>query len=170
MAKHFKEKLSDIKCMIFDVDGVFTDGSVTVFENGEQVRKMNIKDGYAVQLAVKLGYRLAIISGGTNEGVRKRFIGLGLQDVYLGQHDKEHAYAEIKETYGFTDEQVLYMGDDLPDLVCIDKAGATACPADAALELREASMYVCAKKGGEGCVREVIEQVLRVQNKWPKRA
>lgn len=168
MGKTFKERLSNIKCFIFDVDGVFTDGSVTVYENGEQVRKMNIKDGYAVQYAVKQGYRLAIISGGTNEGVRQRFLGLGLEDVYLGKHDKTEAFEEIKSVYGFKNEEILYVGDDMPDIPVMTQVGLACCPADAAREVQDISTYISNKKGGEGCIRDIIEQVLKAQGNWHK--
>ncbi len=166
MSKTFKERLKRINTFFFDVDGVFTDGSVTIFENGEQVRKMSVKDGYAVQYAVKMGYRIAIISGGRHEGVRLRFQGLGVQDIYLGQSNKIEAYEDLLAIYEINEDEILYMGDDLPDLEVMTKVGLACCPKDAATEIREMAHYTSPFKGGQGCVRDVIEQTLKAQEKW----
>ncbi len=164
--ENFKTKLTKVKAFIFDVDGVLTDGSVTLMPDGEQVRIMNIKDGYALQLAVKKGYKIAIISGGKSEMVRKRLLGLGITDIYLGVHTKIDVYKELIEIYNISPEEILYMGDDLPDYEVMQQIGVPTCPNDSAVEIKDISIYVSDKKGGEGAVRDVIEQVLRVQGQW----
>ncbi len=166
MEKSYKEYLPQINMLIFDVDGVLTNGMVTVFPNGELVRHMNIKDGYALKAAVKAGLHVCIISGGTNEGVRSRLEGLGIKDIYLGAHDKIQQYNELLEKYNIQPENVLYMGDDIPDYPVMELVGLACCPNDAAPEIQKVSKYISYKKGGEGCARDVIEQVLRVQGKW----
>jgi len=164
--ENFKTKLTRVKAFIFDVDGVLTDGSVTLMPDGDQVRVMNIKDGYAMQLAVKKGYKIAIISGGTSEMVRKRLNKLGIYDVYLGSHTKIDTYNEFIATYSINPDEILYMGDDIPDYEVMKRIGVPTCPNDAAPEIKNICLYVSDKLGGKGCVRDVIEQVLRVQNKW----
>jgi 3-deoxy-D-manno-octulosonate 8-phosphate phosphatase (KDO 8-P phosphatase) len=164
--ENFKLKLTRIKAFIFDVDGVLTDGSVTLMPDGEQVRVMNIKDGYALQLAVKKGYKIAIISGGKSEMVRKRLNGLGIYDVYLGSHTKIDTYKEFIETYSIHPDEILYMGDDIPDYEVMKQIGVPTCPADSAPEIKEICIYISDKNGGKGAVRDVLEQVMRVQNKW----
>ncbi len=166
MDKSYKQLFNDVTTFIFDVDGVLTNGIVTVFPNGELVRQMNIKDGYALKAAVKSGYRVCIISGGKNEGVRKRLEGLGITDIYLGAHTKIVQYKELVEKYDLKAENVMYMGDDIPDLPVMEKVGIPCCPNDAVRELQTMSVYISDKKGGEGCARDVIEQVMRVQQKW----
>ncbi|AUC15465.1 3-deoxy-D-manno-octulosonate 8-phosphate phosphatase [Tenacibaculum sp. SZ-18] len=166
MDKSYKQLFNDVTTFIFDVDGVLTNGIVTVFPNGELVRQMNIKDGYALKAAVKSGYRVCIISGGKNEGVRKRLEGLGITDIYLGAHTKINQYKELVEKYDLKAENVLYMGDDIPDLPVMGKVGIPCCPNDAVRELQAISVYISDKNGGEGCARDVIEQVMRVQEKW----
>jgi 3-deoxy-D-manno-octulosonate 8-phosphate phosphatase (KDO 8-P phosphatase) len=164
--ENFKTKLTRVKAFIFDVDGVLTDGSVTLMPDGEQVRVMNIKDGYALQLAVKKGYKIAIISGGKSEMVRKRLLGLGITDIYLGVHTKIDVYKELIEIYNISPEEILYMGDDLPDYEVMQRIGVPTCPNDSAVEIKDISIYISDKKGGEGAVRDVIEQVMRVQGNW----
>jgi 3-deoxy-D-manno-octulosonate 8-phosphate phosphatase (KDO 8-P phosphatase) len=164
--ENFKTKLTRVKAFIFDVDGVLTDGSVTLMPDGEQVRIMNIKDGYALQLAVKNGYKIAIISGGKSEMVRKRLNGLGIADVYLGAHTKIDQYNEFIATYNIQPEEILYMGDDLPDYDVMKRVGVPTCPNDSAQEIKDISIYISGKKGGKGAVRDVIEQVMRVHDKW----
>lgn len=164
--ENFKTKLTTVKAFIFDVDGVLTDGSVTLMPDGEQVRIMNIKDGYALQLAVKKGYKIAIISGGRSEMVRKRLNGLGITDIYLGSHTKIDSYKEFIEIYKIKSEEILYMGDDIPDYEVMKLIGVPTCPHDSAQEIKDISIYISDKKGGKGAVRDVIEQVLRVQDKW----
>ena len=164
--ENFKTKLTRVKAFIFDVDGVLTDGSVTLMPDGEHIRVMNIKDGYALQLAVKKGYKIAIISGGKSEMVRKRLLGLGITDIYLGVHTKIDVYKELIEIYNISPEEILYMGDDLPDFEVMQRIGVPTCPNDSAVEIKDISIYISDKKGGEGAVRDVIEQVLRVQGQW----
>lgn len=164
--KSYKEYLQHITTFVFDVDGVLTDGTIIITTEGEMLRNMNIKDGYALKTAVDLGYNVCIISGGSNEGVRKRLRGLGITDIHLGVHHKIDTLEEYMDVYGIKAEQVLYMGDDIPDLYVMQKVGLPACPQDAAPEIKAISKYISHRKGGKGCVRDVIEQVLRVQGKW----
>lgn len=164
--KSYKEQLKDITTFIFDVDGVLTDASVQINTSGELMRTMNTKDGYALKTAVKLGYNVCIISGGTNEGVRSRLKGLGITDIYLGAHVKMEQLDEYFDIYDIQRENVLYMGDDIPDYPVMQQVGLPCCPQDAVKEIKEISRYVSHKKGGKGCVRDVIEQVLKVHGKW----
>jgi 3-deoxy-D-manno-octulosonate 8-phosphate phosphatase (KDO 8-P phosphatase) len=164
--ENFKTKLNNVKTFIFDVDGVLTDGSITLTADGEQVRVMNIKDGYALQLAVKKGYKIAIISGGKSEMVRKRLNGLGITDIYLGSHTKIDTYNEFIATYDLDPNEILYMGDDIPDYEVMQRIGVPTCPNDSAQEIKDISIYVSNKKGGKGAVRDVIEQVMRVHGNW----
>lgn len=166
MEKSYKEIMPQITTFIFDVDGVLTDGTVYVFENGELVRHMNIKDGYALKTAVDAGFNVCIISGGSNEGVRTRLKKLGLKDIYLGAHNKVEQYYEIMDMYDLNPENILYMGDDIPDYPVMEKVGLPCCPKDAAPEIQHISRYISHKNGGKGCARDVIEQVLKVQGKW----
>ncbi len=166
MELNFKQKLQTISCFIFDVDGVLTDGSLVLLENGEQTRTMNIRDGYALQAAVKAGYKVAVISGGRSESVRTRLNKLGVLDVYLGADNKKEQFDEIVSMYDLKKENILYMGDDIPDFEVMKISGVPTCPADAAREIKAISVYVSDKNGGEGCVRDVIEQVMRLHGKW----
>ncbi len=166
MELSYKQLLPQINTFIFDVDGVLTNGMLTIMPDGELVRHMNVKDGYAMKNALNKGFRVCIISGGTNEGVRKRLAALGIEDIYLGAHNKIEQYKELVKKYDLKAENVLYMGDDVPDLPVMELVGMPACPNDAVQEIQEVAKYISYKKGGEGCVRDVIEQVLRVQNKW----
>jgi len=166
MEKSYKEIMPQITTLIFDVDGVLTNGVVTIFPDGEMVRNMNIKDGYALKTAVKVGFNVCIISGGTNEAVRKRFEALGITDVYLGAHNKLIQFNEYINLHNIDPKQILYMGDDIPDYPVMKEVGLPCCPKDAAPEIREIAAYISQKKGGTGCVRDVIEQVLKVQDKW----
>ncbi len=166
MEKSYKEYLHHITTFIFDVDGVLTDGTVIINTDGELLRTMNIKDGYALKAAVQQGFNVCIISGGKNEGVRKRLSNLGIKDIYLGAHHKVEQLNEYMSTQGIKSENVLYMGDDIPDLPVMKLIGLPTCPQDAVAEIKEVSKYVSFKKGGKGCARDVIEQVLKVQGKW----
>ncbi|SDS63732.1 3-deoxy-D-manno-octulosonate 8-phosphate phosphatase (KDO 8-P phosphatase) [Gillisia sp. Hel1_33_143] len=166
MEKNYKEYLNHIDTFIFDVDGVLTDGTIQISTEGELLRSMNIKDGYALKTAVKEGFTVCIISGGKNEGVRKRLRDLGITDIYLGVQDKVEVLDEFIDVYNLNKDNVLYMGDDIPDLHVMKLIGMPCCPQDAAPEVKEISRYVSHKKGGKGCVRDVIEQVLKVQGKW----
>ena len=162
----YKQLLPKINTLIFDVDGVLTNGMVTIMPDGELVRHMNIKDGYALKTAVDKGLNVCIISGGKNEGVRTRLANLGIKDIYLGAHDKIKQYKELVKKYDLKPENVLYMGDDIPDYPVMELVGLPCCPNDAAPEIQGISKYISYKKGGEGCVRDIIEQILRVQGKW----
>ena len=169
MEKSYKEFLPRITTFIFDVDGVLTDGSVTIFPNGDLIRKMNIKDGYALKTAVDMGYHVCIITGGTNSAVKLRLQGLGLSNIYLGVNNKVEQLNEYLDIYNIKAENVLYMGDDIPDFAVMQMVGLPTCPKDAAPEIQHISKYISQKKGGNGCVRDVIEQVLKVQDKWEVR-
>ncbi|CAI8354535.1 MAG: 3-deoxy-D-manno-octulosonate 8-phosphate phosphatase KdsC [Polaribacter sp. SA4-10] len=162
----FKQILPKITTFIFDVDGVLTNGMLTIMPDGELVRHMNVKDGYAMKTALNNGYRVCIISGGINEGVRNRLKTLGIEDIYLGAHNKIEQYKELVKKYNLHPENVLYMGDDVPDFPVMSIVGLPTCPNDAVPEIKGVAKYISNKKGGEGCVRDVIEQVMRVQEKW----
>lgn len=161
-----KKLLHSVKAFAFDVDGVFTNGSVMLHPGGEFIRMMNIKDGFAVQHAVKMGYPIAIITGGYSRMVRKRFSSLGVRDIYMKSANKKVAFDDFLAKHGLTPPDVLYMGDDLPDYEVMKLVGFPACPKDAAEEIKQISLYTSFQKGGEGCVRDIIEQVLRLQDKW----
>ena len=160
--------LEKIKAFAFDVDGVLSADSVPLHPSGEPMRVVNIKDGYALQLAVKLGYQVAIITGGQTEAVRKRFEGLGIQNVYMGVAVKIRTYEEWITACNLKDEEVMYMGDDIPDYEVMQKVGLPVCPADAAPEIKSCSLYISPYCGGMGCGRDIIEQILRAQGHWMK--
>ena len=162
----YKQRLPKITTFIFDVDGVLTDGSVILDSSGEMVRTMHTKDGYALQHAVKKGYNIVIITGGNSIMVKKRLEGLGIRDVFLAVHDKLPVMSQYLKEKQINHQEVLYMGDDIPDFPCLKEVGVSTCPHDAAIEIREISNYISHIDGGKGCVRDVIEQTLRVQNKW----
>lgn len=166
MELSYKQELHKISTFIFDVDGVLTNGMLTIMPDGELVRHMNVKDGYAMKIALHKGFRVCIISGGTNQAVKNRLAALGIEDIYLGAHDKIHQYQEIIKKYNLVSENILYMGDDIPDLPVMKKVGMPCCPNDAVKEIQNASKYISNLKGGDGCVRDVIEQVLKVQGNW----
>lgn len=163
---NFKQRLAKITTLMFDIDGVMTDGKVLVMDSGEMVRNINSKDGYALHLAINKGYRIVVISGGNNQAVQKALSRAGINDVFIRQHDKLACYREYLDAHALTDEEVLYMGDDLPDHEVMSRVGVAVCPKDAAVEIKALCPYVSPRKGGEGCVRDVIEQVLRVQDNW----
>jgi 3-deoxy-D-manno-octulosonate 8-phosphate phosphatase (KDO 8-P phosphatase) len=162
----YKSLLKHVRCFVFDVDGVMTDGSLVVMP-GELYRIMNIRDGYALSEAVKSGYPVFVISGGNSESVRQRLNRLGISEVHLGVTDKSEVLFNLLQKYGIRQEEVVYMGDDLPDYEVIQHAGVRTCPNDAAPEIKGLCHYISMYKGGQGCVRDIIEQVLRVQSKWP---
>ena len=166
MEKSYKEYLHQITTFIFDVDGVLTDGTLKITTDGQMHREMNVKDGYALKTALNEGYNVCIISGGTDEGVRHRLQGLGIKNVYLGAHQKVNQLTEYINEHGIQTENILYMGDDIPDYPVMKMVGLPACPQDAVKEIKEVSKYISHKNGGKGCVRDVIEQVLKVQGKW----
>lgn len=161
------EAFRNITTFLFDVDGVMTNCSVLITEDGKLLRTMTVRDGYAMKIAVREGYRVAIITAGISTGVEKRLKALGIEDVLSGQEDKVAAYRELEKKYDLNPEQTLYMGDDLPDRGVMLKVGFPVCPADAVPEIRELAHYISPYKGGEGCVRDVIEKVLRLNGHWP---
>ncbi|RZK73271.1 MAG: HAD-IIIA family hydrolase [Pedobacter sp.] len=162
----FLQKLKDINTFIFDVDGVLTDGSILATEGGEYLRTFNIKDGYALQLAVKRGYLVCVISGGKGNAMLKRFQGLGLQEIFLGVSDKVDVYQRLLNKYNISSSQILYMGDDVPDLNIMKLVGLPTCPADAIPDVKAISAYISPYSGGKTAVRDIIEKVMRVQYKW----
>ncbi len=166
MQQSYKEDLKEITTFVFDVDGVFTDGSVLVTEQGELLRSMSVKDGYALKTAVQKGYHVCIISGGTNAGVKIRLEGLGITNIYLGAHHKKDPLLDYLGKQGLDVNQVLYMGDDLPDIPPLQMVRLPCCPQNAVPEVKAVCRYVSHKNGGDGCVRDVIEQVLKVRGHW----
>ncbi|MBQ8988481.1 MAG: HAD hydrolase family protein [Prevotella sp.] len=158
--------LSKIKAIIFDIDGVLSSETITLSESGVPLRTVNIKDGYAIQLAMKLGLRIVVLTGGNTPSVRVRYEGLGVEDIYMGCAVKIEKYEEFIRQYGLADAEVMYMGDDIPDLEIMRRVGCPVCPKDACPEIKEVSLYVSDRIGGHGCGRDVIEQVLRAQGKW----
>ena len=158
--------MNGITTFILDVDGVLTDSSVHITSSGEMLRTMNIRDGYAMKAAVESGYHVCVISGGSNEGVRIRLENLGITEIYLGAPDKVKLFSEYIKAYNIQPEQVLYMGDDIPDYHVMQLVEIPACPQDSAPEIKSISKYVSHKNGGRGAVRDVIEQVMKVQGKW----
>lgn len=166
MEKSYKEYLANINTFVFDVDGVFTDGNVLVDNNGEMLRTMNVKDGYALKTALTKGYNVCIITGGTNEGVKKRLMGLGIVDIFMNSHLKIEALNTYMAKNGIDSENILYMGDDVPDIPPMRAVGLATCPQDAVAEVKAISDYISHRFGGKGCVRDVIEQVLKVRGDW----
>jgi 3-deoxy-D-manno-octulosonate 8-phosphate phosphatase (KDO 8-P phosphatase) len=163
---NYKARLKQIRVFCFDVDGVFTDNTVLCMPDGEQIRTANVRDGYATQLAVKRGLHLAIISGGKSEGVRKRFEMLGLKDIFLGSSDKMVVLQQFMETHQIQAEEICYMGDDMPDVPVLQKVGLACCPADACPEVKAVAHYISPINGGAGCVRDLLEQALKVKGLW----
>lgn len=155
-----------IKAVVLDVDGVLSCQTISMDAQGEPQRSMNIQDGYAIQLARKMGLRIAIITGGRTPAIRLRYEYLGVEDIYLGSAVKINTYEDFLKKYGYDNREILYMGDDIPDFEILKVCGCPCCPADAASDVREICTYVSHRNGGEGCVRDVIEQVLRAQGKW----
>jgi len=160
------EQFKDINTFIFDVDGVLTNSQVLVLEDGKLLRQMSIRDGYAIKQAVKKGYRVCVITGGRSEGVKTRLQNLGVTDVYLGASDKMEQYEELVDIYDLEEANILYMGDDVPDYEVMRRVGLPTCPADAAPEIFKIALYVSPVKGGEGCARDVIEKVLKLNDDW----
>ncbi|MFS4416864.1 KdsC family phosphatase [Maribacter sp. 2307ULW6-5] len=166
MEKSYKEHLKEIDTFVFDVDGVFTDGTVIVTTEGELLRRMNVKDGFALKAAVDKGYRVCIITGGTNDGVKKRLQGLGVTDFYMGTHQKKDALQDYMDKYGVDPKNVLYMGDDIPDVPPLEMVGLPTCPQNAVPEVKRRCVYISHLSGGNGCVRDVLEQVMKVRGDW----
>ena len=155
-----------IKCFVFDVDGVLTNGNVTVMPNGVLIRTMSIKDGYALQLAIKKGYKVWVISGGNSEEVKTRLQNLGVSEVFMKVTDKKQVLSELMLLNELAKEEVLFMGDDMPDFEAMQLVGIAACPSDAVIDIKEICSYKAIAKGGAGCAREVIEITLKLNNHW----
>ena len=163
---NYLEQFKEVKTFIFDVDGVLTNSQVLVTELGEQLRSMSIKDGFAIKKAVRAGYRVCIITGGSSEVVVKRLEGLEVEDIFWGVSDKIEVFLSYVRSNQLDTSTILYMGDDLPDYQVMRLVGLPTCPADAAQEIIEVSQYISPKNGGEGAVRDVIEKVLKLNNQW----
>jgi len=163
---NYKEKLLKVNTFIFDYDGVLSDGQVILTSDGDALRTANVKDGYAMQLAIKKNYRIAIISGGYSESMKRRFETLKIEDVFLGVDKKIDVYNQYLKDHTLEKENVLYMGDDIPDYEIMLAAGVPTCPSDAVEEIKRIATYISHQPGGHGCVRDIIEQVLKVQGKW----
>lgn len=160
------ELFETIKVFVFDIDGVLTDGMLHVQEDGELLRRMNIKDGYALQLAVKKGYKIWVISGGKTNAAKNRLNKLGIENVFVAVEDKISLLQSLIDKGNYTKEQLLYMGDDMPDVKAMMLCGLRTCPADAIWEIKSISQYISPLNGGQGCARDVIEKVLKVNNDW----
>lgn len=160
--------LNKIKALVFDVDGVLSANVIPMSTEGEPMRTVNIKDGYAIHLAAKQSLLLGIITGGKTEAVRKRFLALGVpaEDIYLGSSVKIHDYRDFRERHGLCDEEILYVGDDIPDLEVMRTCGLPCCPKDAAPEVKSVACYISHAEGGYGCGRDIVEQVLKVKGLW----
>ena len=167
---NYKEKFKNIKTFVFDVDGVLTNGGLYILPSGEFMRKMNAKDGYALKLALIKGYNIAIITGGKENNIKERLNKLGVKNVFLNAHNKLPILESYLTENNLNIKNTLYMGDDIPDIECIQKVYVSSCPNDAVYEVKEACDFISSFKGGEGCVRDVIEQVLRINNDWEHEA
>lgn len=162
-------QLSDFKSVrhfIFDIDGVLTDGTLLIHADGSLLRTMQIKDGYALQLAVKKGFSVSIISGAVGDAIKSRFTALGITDVYLGISDKQSILRSMLDSGKTTTDHILYMGDDMPDLQVMNMVYFPCCPADACNEIKAVTRYISPFDGGKGCVRDVIEKVLKLNDCW----
>ena len=160
------ELFKSIKTFVFDIDGVLATEILVIMQGGDMVRNMNSKDGYALQLAVKKGYRVAVISGGNSEPVKQRMERLGVQDIYMGIHNKQEKLLEYVKENNLMLDEILYMGDDIPDYVVMNLVGLPCCPSDAVMEIKQISKYISPFKGGCGCGRDVIEKVLKLNGHW----
>ncbi len=158
--------LTKIKALVFDVDGVLSAETIQMNDEGMLMRSLNTKDGYALRLAVSEGLHVAIITGAHEEAIRSRYEALCIQDVFLGSSVKTDSLKKLLQKYDLKTDEVLYMGDDIPDYEVMKLVGMPCCPRDAAPEIREISLYISHRDGGYGCVRDVIEQVLKAQGKW----
>jgi 3-deoxy-D-manno-octulosonate 8-phosphate phosphatase (KDO 8-P phosphatase) len=163
---NFKEDLVRVKAFVFDIDGVLSLQTIILNTFGVPNRTVNLRDGYAIQLAVKKGYHIAVISGGHSKEYRKRLQLLGVKDIYLKSRNKTDSFNIFLKKYNLNKSDVLYMGDDIPDFKVMKESGIPVCPSDADSEIKQISAYISDKKGGEGCVRDIIEQVLRLHNNW----
>ncbi len=164
--KNYKEKLHKIKAFVFDFDGVLSDGRIYVTADGEQVRSTNAKDGYALQYALKKGYKVVVISGGYAESMRLRYKNFPGMEIHLAVKDKVEVFKEYLKVNNLKPEETLVMGDDIPDYPMMELAGVKCCPADAVAEIQQFADYISIKGGGDGAVRDVIEQTLRLHGKW----
>ena len=164
--KNYKELLKEITTFILDVDGVLTNGKILVTSKGKMLREMNTKDGFIIKYALDKGFKIFIISGGTNKGVKERLKDLGIKEIFLGEHTKKNTYDKLIKKYSLKEKEIVYMGDDIPDIPVMKKIGVPCCPNDAVPDVKQLSIYISKKNGGQGCVRDIIEQTLRVQNKW----
>lgn len=162
----FKEDIAKVRAFVFDVDGVLSGGEILLNEQGELVRTTNTKDGFALQFAIRQGFPIGIITGGNSEGVATRYANLGVQHIYLCSKDKLADLNDFTQKVGVPATQILYMGDDLPDFEVMQAVGMPACPKDAVPQIKAIAAYISEQRGGRGCVRDVIEQTLRAQNKW----
>lgn len=158
--------LKKIKAVVFDVDGVLSASTIQMDEKGDPLRTINIKDGYAIQLAVKYGLQLAIMTGGHNENIRSRYEYLGVKDVYISCSVKIRTWEEFLKKYDLQEDEIIYVGDDIPDYEVMKRAGCPCCPKDACAEIKEISTYVSDSKGGYGVARDILEQVMKAQEKW----
>jgi 3-deoxy-D-manno-octulosonate 8-phosphate phosphatase (KDO 8-P phosphatase) len=163
---NLNQQFSGIDSFIFDVDGVFTDNRLLVTEKGELLRVMNARDGYAVKRAIELGYHVSIITGGNSTGVEIRLKGLGVNDIYLGISDKIVVLKDHLQKHSIHPKTCIYMGDDIVDIPCIEHVGVGTCPADAVDEVKIKANYICQSNGGDSCVREIIELVLKSKGEW----
>ncbi|MAZ55991.1 MAG: 3-deoxy-D-manno-octulosonate 8-phosphate phosphatase [Flavobacteriales bacterium] len=166
MESDYKNKLIKIKAIVLDVDGVLTNGGLIIYPDGKFLRQMNAKDGYAIKNALNKGYIIAVITGGREQNVKDRLTHLGVNEVFLNAHNKLPILKDFIKKYTLQKEEVLYMGDDIPDLEILKYVGVSCCPRDAVQEVKDVCNYISNKKGGEGCVRDVIEQTLKVTDKW----
>lgn len=162
----FKEELLNVKAFVFDVDGVLSRDVSPLNQEGEPMRTANVKDGYAIRNAIVHGYPIAIITGGKNDNIRKRYQNLGVKYIYVGVSEKLSCFTDFLSQNNLDNESILFMGDDLPDLELMKLSGIPTCPADAVTEIKLVAKYISDRNGGEGCVRDVIEQVMRSQGKW----
>lgn len=160
------EQFRKITTIVLDVDGVLTDGTLLLMEDGQMVRRMNIKDGYALQLAVKKGYRVVIISGGQSEAVRERLQKLGIQEVYLKVENKAALLEEYRKQHQLEWDEILFMGDDIPDFSVMQLVGLACAPADAAAEILQIAAYISQRTGGQGCVRDILEKIMKLRGDW----
>lgn len=163
---NFKEELQGVKAFIFDIDGVLSTQTIALSVWGVPLRTVNLRDGYAIQLAVKKGYRVGVISGANSKEYIKRLKTLGVNDIYLNSRTKKESLNELMTKWGVDPKHILYMGDDIPDYEVMRIVGLPVCPSDADSEIKQVALYISDKRGGEGCVRDVIEQVLRLHNNW----
>ncbi|MDP4710382.1 MAG: HAD-IIIA family hydrolase [Saprospiraceae bacterium] len=160
------EKFAEISTFFFDIDGVFTNNTLLITDQGEFLRSMNVRDGYAVKRAIRAGYQIVVITGGSSSGVQSRLQGLGIEHIYMGKEQKLEVFDRLVVEMDLEPGEILYLGDDLPDYPVMRKVGLPCCPADAVPEIMGLSKYVSPYKGGEGCVRDVIEKVMRIRGEW----